>query len=173
MGSNGQKRDRDADKRSAKGRKKKRVPAAEPVVDPATEPATKSVAKATPARRARPSLVRRLHTRVTGPPMLVNRTALRRRGWTESGIERFLGGADAHSPNPMYRTSAHMRLYDLERVTAAESTDEWRQWRTESEKRRAAIRARAEARGNGGVYAEVASEVAARSVARSASRATS
>ncbi len=111
-------------------------------------------------------------------PFFLGRRNLRRRGWTESGIGRFLGEADALAPNPVVRSAAHMRLYDEARVARVEATEDWQRWRAESEQRRATNRLRAEERAREradrlarlGVYAEVASHAADRR--RSASGAT-
>ncbi|WTW93218.1 hypothetical protein OG216_07430 [Streptomycetaceae bacterium NBC_01309] len=103
-------------------------------------------------------------------PLFLPRGSLRRRGWTDSGIVRFLGEPDAHAPNPVVPSAARMRLYDEERVAAVEATETWREWRTASEHRREAARIRAEERAQEraeriartGVYAELASHVANR-----------
>lgn len=103
-------------------------------------------------------------------PLFLPRGSLRRRGWTDSGIVRFLGEPDAHAPNPVVPSAARMRLYDEERVAAVEATETWRAWRTASEHRREAARIRAEERAQEraeriartGVYAELASHVANR-----------
>ncbi|NUU20578.1 MAG: hypothetical protein HOV68_03535 [Streptomycetaceae bacterium] len=103
-------------------------------------------------------------------PFFLGRSSLRRRGWTDSGILRFLGEPDALAPNPVVPSAARMRLYDEERVVRVEATDGWRQWRTQSEHRREANRVRAEERAQRhaeqiakyGKYAEMASHVANR-----------
>ncbi|WP_436770682.1 hypothetical protein [Yinghuangia sp. YIM S09857] len=103
-------------------------------------------------------------------PLFLPRGSLRRRGWTDSGIVRFLGEPDAHAPNPVVPSAARMRLYDEERVAAIEATETWRAWRVASEHRREAARIRAEERAQEhaeriartGVYAELASHVANR-----------
>lgn len=107
---------------------------------------------------------------VRTPPVLLARGHLRRRGWTESGILKFLGEPDAHAPNPVVWSAAHMRLYDQDRVADIEATEVWQRWRAESEQRREVNRRRAEERGRAhaehlgrlGLYAEVASHVANR-----------
>ncbi|MCF2529042.1 hypothetical protein [Yinghuangia soli] len=104
------------------------------------------------------------------PPVLLARGHLRRRGWTDSGILKFLGEPDAHAPNPVVWSAANMRLYDQARVAGIEATEVWQRWRAESEQRRELNRRRAEERSHAraehlarlGMYAEVASHVANR-----------
>ncbi|UGQ10669.1 hypothetical protein LO772_28155 [Yinghuangia sp. ASG 101] len=99
-------------------------------------------------------------------PFFLGRGNLRRRGWTESGIARFLGDADALAPNPVVPSARHMRLYDEARVARVEATEDWRQWHAASQRRRESHRLRAEERAREradrlarlGVYAEAASE---------------
>lgn len=79
-------------------------------------------------------------------PFFLGRVNLRRRGWTESGITRFLGAADALAPNPVVRSAAHMRLYDEARVARVEATADWRTWHAASQQRRESNRLRAEER---------------------------
>ncbi|MDI2132124.1 hypothetical protein [Yinghuangia seranimata] len=83
-------------------------------------------------------------------PFLVPRAALRRRGWTEAGIGRFLGVADAQAPNPVFRSAHPMRLFDLARVEGVEATEEWLAWRAESEQRRNGARGRPRTGASGG-----------------------
>jgi hypothetical protein len=49
---------------------------------------------------------------------------LKRRGWTETEVERFLGDADARLSNP-WGQGPDMRLYRRERVEAMEQTEEY------------------------------------------------
>jgi len=79
-------------------------------------------------------------------PFYLGRGNLRRRGWTETGISRFLGAADALAPNPVVPSAAHMRLYDEARVARVEATDAWREWHAASQQRRESNRLRAEER---------------------------
>lgn len=46
----------------------------------------------------------------------------KRKGWTKGRITKFLGEPDKLVRNPHYSTAAPMRLYDLDRVEAAEAT---------------------------------------------------
>lgn len=66
--------------------------------------------------------------RTTHPPALTQ-AALRERGWTPTAIRRFLGDPDRTARNPRYASAAPMKLWDEERVLAAEDTAEWRDWR--------------------------------------------
>lgn len=50
---------------------------------------------------------------------------LKKRGWTNTLIQRHLGQPDRTIPNPHYRKAAPMRLYRLARVTAVEEADQW------------------------------------------------
>lgn len=121
-----------------------------------------------PGPAVTPPAPRRPNPQPTGRrPLLLNRSHLRRRGWTESGILRFLGDPDAEAPNPVFPSAAHMVLYAEERVTRIEATDAWQRWREESERRRQAIRERAEERARERAdalakYSELASHAATR-----------
>jgi hypothetical protein len=53
-------------------------------------------------------------------------TLKQERGWTDGLIKRFLGEPDTYAPNPHYRSGPSMRLYDLERVTAAEESADFK-----------------------------------------------
>lgn len=68
------------------------------------------------------------------------------RGWTESGIKRFLKTPDDERPNPYNKQGAPMQLYLLERVEAIEATSEFQEWRAKAQKRRAAAKKGAETR---------------------------
>jgi hypothetical protein len=56
---------------------------------------------------------------------LVGVPKLRARGWTPALIAAFLGEADATRPNPRFRSAAPMRLYQEDRVIAAEVSAAW------------------------------------------------
>ena len=49
-----------------------------------------------------------------------NAAQLKRRGWTDKLINDLLGAPDRTAPNPVYRSAARMRLYQRQRVEAAE-----------------------------------------------------
>ena len=49
-----------------------------------------------------------------------NAAQLKRRGWTDKLINDLLGAPDRTAPNPVYRSTARMRLYQRQRVEAAE-----------------------------------------------------
>ena len=53
----------------------------------------------------------------------INKSLLKQRGWTESMIKTFLGEPDAEKDNPIYKSAAPMKLYDMKRVLAAESNE--------------------------------------------------
>lgn len=78
------------------------------------------------------------------------------RGWTEAAIRRFLGEPDRLAPNPVYRSAAPARLYSMARVTAAEATPEWQEWRRLADRRSTRGKAVADAK-----RAQLLAEVAA------------
>jgi nucleosome binding factor SPN SPT16 subunit len=51
---------------------------------------------------------------------------LRKRGWTDALISRFLGEPDDRRQNPHYRSGPPMKLYNTHRVVQAEATAEYR-----------------------------------------------
>jgi hypothetical protein len=53
---------------------------------------------------------------------------LKGRGWTDTGITKFLGPCDKTAANPHYRKAAPMHLLLVDRVMAAEQTDEYREF---------------------------------------------
>jgi hypothetical protein len=77
---------------------------------------------------------------------LIGTRALRERGWTEAAIKRFLGDADELRPNPVYRSAAPARLYDITRAAEAEASPGWQEWRTGAAKRSVRSSAAAETR---------------------------
>ncbi len=62
----------------------------------------------------------------TTQPEYCSHNALLRRGWTETGIKRFLNTPDKIVPNPHYRNSADMKLYLLLRVESTEQSMEYK-----------------------------------------------
>jgi len=60
-------------------------------------------------------------------PELLSRTDLRARGWTATGIRRFLGEPDATRENNWFRT-APMKFWTQGQVEAVESSAEWVAW---------------------------------------------
>lgn len=58
------------------------------------------------------------------------------RGWTKSGIKKFLGEPDWRPSFRAYGQTLQWRLYREDRVLQMEFTDEWKIWRVRSEKRR-------------------------------------
>jgi hypothetical protein len=60
---------------------------------------------------------------------------LKRRGWTQTAIDKFLGQPDRSSPDP-YGFGSTMALYDIARVAAAEQSAAFLQWQQQRLKRR-------------------------------------
>lgn len=60
----------------------------------------------------------------------------KRRGWTKGRITKFLGEPDKLVRNPHYSTAAPMRLYDLDRVEAAEATTKFQDGIAKTEDRK-------------------------------------
>ncbi|NEC87038.1 hypothetical protein [Streptomyces sp. SID12501] len=70
----------------------------------------------------------------------VSLAGLRARGWTGGMVHRLLGTPDRLSVNPRLRAAPQVRLYRVERVTAAERTDEYRKVAESSARRSEAVR---------------------------------
>ncbi len=70
----------------------------------------------------------------------VSLAGLRARGWTGGMVHRLLGAPDRLSVNPRLRAAPQVRLYRVERVTAAERTDEYRRVAESSARRSVAVR---------------------------------
>ncbi|NEA68326.1 hypothetical protein [Streptomyces sp. SID12488] len=70
----------------------------------------------------------------------VSLAGLRARGWTGGMVHRLLGTPDRLSVNPRLRAAPQVRLYRVERVTAAERTDEYRRVAESSARRSEAVR---------------------------------
>jgi hypothetical protein len=81
------------------------------------------------------------------------------RGWTPAAVRRFLDPPDAMARNPVFRSAAPMRLYDLGRVVAVEASQEWQSWQAGSEARRAAAQAGAQRRRDATVAVVAAVEI--------------
>lgn len=71
----------------------------------------------------------------------VSLAGLRLRGWTGGMVHRLLGAADRLSVNPRFRDAPRVRLYRLDRVEAAERSDEFRAVAQSSGRRSEAVRA--------------------------------
>ena len=54
---------------------------------------------------------------------------LKENGWTVGAINKFLGNPDTTKPNPMFKSSAPMALYDSERVESVEKTEDFLKWK--------------------------------------------
>jgi hypothetical protein len=63
---------------------------------------------------------------------------LKKRGWTDTAIKKFLSEPDATKPNPHYKTAAPMRLYKKSRVYGKERSRAFKAWREGVDKRKAA-----------------------------------
>ena len=50
---------------------------------------------------------------------------LKERGWTEAIVRRLLGAPDGTMRNPVFHSGARMGLGRVDRVHAAQSTEEW------------------------------------------------
>ncbi len=61
-------------------------------------------------------------------PELLNKPDLRARGWTDTGIRRFLGDPDATRENTWIRSGAPMKLWALGPVEAIEASADWAAW---------------------------------------------
>ena len=71
----------------------------------------------------------------------VSLAGLRVRGWTGGMVHRLLGAADRLSVNPRFRDAPRVRLYRMERVEAAERSEEFRAAVESSGRRSEAVRA--------------------------------
>ncbi|MFJ9149058.1 hypothetical protein ACIRP7_13495 [Streptomyces sp. NPDC102270] len=65
---------------------------------------------------------------------------MRARGWTAGMIRRLLGEPDLRRPNPFLRTAPPSRLYGVERVEAAERSEEFRAASAVAARRSAAVK---------------------------------
>ena len=63
-------------------------------------------------------------------------STLLRRGWTETGIQRFLKSPDKTVPNPHYSSGADMKLYLLSRVESTEQGTEYKSFCEKNKKRK-------------------------------------
>ncbi|MEU6225862.1 hypothetical protein [Streptomyces sp. NPDC047042] len=70
----------------------------------------------------------------------VTLAGLRTRGWTGGMVHRLLGPPDRLSVNPRFRAAPQVRLYRVERVEAAERTDEFQRAAATSARRSEAVR---------------------------------
>ena len=73
-----------------------------------------------------------------GPPHITISRMKSERGWTDGLVRTHLGDPDKLAPNPHYRSAPEMRLYRLDRVEAAETTDSFRTALAGRERRREA-----------------------------------
>jgi hypothetical protein len=61
-------------------------------------------------------------------PILITKSGLKSRGWTEKSIMQFLCQPDLCKPNPHYKSGSPMQLYDEKRVLRAESSNKFQNW---------------------------------------------
>jgi hypothetical protein len=67
----------------------------------------------------------------------VNKTEIKKRGWTDSQIKKFLGAPDWTTQNPYYRSAAPVCNYDDGRVIAIEASPKFAESKQASAGRRA------------------------------------
>ncbi len=75
-------------------------------------------------------------------PKYLWKAALKARGWTDGAIKNFLGDPDATRPNPYSKSKPPMLLWEISRVEAAEQTNAFQRWQTETQARRKAASTR-------------------------------
>jgi hypothetical protein len=63
----------------------------------------------------------------SGPAL--SRSGLRRRGWTDAAIDRFLGFHDFEADNPHFAGGAPAKMYTLSRIEEAEKAEQFRAWK--------------------------------------------
>lgn len=71
----------------------------------------------------------------TPQPQRLSSGKLKERGWTEGLISQFLGKPDATTTNPIYKSAAPMRLWNLDRIEAAEASAAFQEAKTQASKR--------------------------------------
>lgn len=94
---------------------------------------------------------------VPPPRTHVSAAGLRIRGWTAGMIRRLLGEPDLRRANPYFRTAPQTRLYSVERVEAAERSEEFKAVSAASARRSAAVK-EAASRRRREVLARIAAE---------------
>jgi hypothetical protein len=68
----------------------------------------------------------------------ITKLSLKERGWTEKAIAQFAPDCDKAAPNPRFKKAAPMRLYSLSRIEEIEQSCEFKDFKQESVKRKAA-----------------------------------
>ena len=76
----------------------------------------------------------------------LSETELIERGWTKSGVTKYLGEPDWSPAFHAYGKTMNAKMYREERVIETEATDQWKVWRFKSEKRRKSAQSAAMAR---------------------------
>ena len=76
-------------------------------------------------------------TRKQKEPHHYSKAGLLARGWTAGSITRWLGEPDSYADNP-HPGGADILLYAIRRVSRAEARKDWKAWREQMDKRRAA-----------------------------------
>lgn len=84
-------------------------------------------------------------TNIKTKPEVLSRSQLFGRGWTDTGIRRFLGDADSARPNTYNRAAGPMKLWTTARVEAVEESADCAAWLQSSKQRRAESEAVADA----------------------------
>ena len=69
---------------------------------------------------------------------------VKKRGWTDTLIERFMPAPDETRPNPKYQKAAPMKLYRLDRIERLEASQEFQDDLTKAAKRKESSRKVAE-----------------------------
>ena len=70
----------------------------------------------------------------------ISLSSLKDRGWTESIIKRYALQHDKEAVNPYYRSAAPIKLYELHKIEAIEATDEFKELRSITLKRKEAAK---------------------------------
>lgn len=76
------------------------------------------------------------------PSPFYNKSEIKKRGWTDTAITKFLGSPDRISRNRRRRNST-VHLYLKDRVEKCESTTAWKEWKQKSQRRSDAMKASA------------------------------
>lgn len=74
----------------------------------------------------------------------ISLSSLKDRGWTESIIKRYALQHDKEAVNPYYRSAAPIKLYELHKIEAIEATDDFKELRSITLKRKEAAKKAAE-----------------------------
>lgn len=64
------------------------------------------------------------------------KSELRERGWTETGIKKFLKSPDRHIENHLYPNAAPMGLFKKSRASRIENSNEYKEWVKRNERKK-------------------------------------